>query len=190
MPLIRHQNASAHTQESRGGGSRLHASFNQRVVYPVDFSSEAKRTGEPKRPFEPPHILELQPRVMTHAYREITRSWSGEHRLRVSGAMSALLGKGMKREIQREHPDWPTAKVNLEIGRLSWGWEIAPPLYGPLEEEARARGESPTRRAEFCRSWRLDPPDEPIVFGRTRTIRRTPEEITAALARFSAGPCG
>jgi hypothetical protein len=59
--------------------------------------------------------------------------------------------------------------------------EIAPPLYGPVEEEARARGEPPTRRAEFLASWRLDAADEPIVrTGRKRTL----EEARHALDRL------
>lgn len=142
-----------------------------------------------RRPYDAPHILELYPRVMTREYREIGREWDFEHRLRISMAMSSLLGTGMKREIQREHPDWPPQKVSLEVGRLNWGWKIAPPLYGPLEEEARARGESPTRGAEFCRSWRLARPDEPVVLGSPR--KRTLDEARQALDRiFSAGPCG
>lgn len=109
--------------------------------------------------------------------------------MRVSGAMSSLLGMGMKREIQREHPDWDTRKITLEVGRLNWGWEAAPPLYGPLEEEARARGESPTRRAEFLVSWRLEPADEPIVQSGNR--KRTMEEAERTLDRlFSEEPCG
>jgi hypothetical protein len=140
-------------------------------------------------PFEAPHILELQPRVMTREYLETARTWDSAHKLRIGLAMSCLLGTGMKREIQREHPDWPPSKVSLEVGRLSWGWKVAPPLYGPLEEEARARGEAPTRGAEFSRSWRLDPPDEPIVAaGRPR---RSMEEIQQALdGIFSAGLYG
>ena len=86
------------------------------------------------------------------------------------------------REIQREHPHWPERKVSLEVGRLMWGWEAAPPLYGPLEEEARARGESPSRGEEFCRSWRLDPPGEPIVMAGGR--KRTLEEARQALDRI------
>jgi hypothetical protein len=133
--------------------------------------------------------MELYPRVMTTEYLRTAREWDCEHKLRISMAMSSLLGTGMKREIQREHPDWPPQKVSLEVGRLNWGWQIAPPLYGPLEEEARARGESPGRGAEFCRSWRLEPPDEPVVAGVRR--QRTPDEIRDALDRiFSAGPCG
>jgi hypothetical protein len=119
----------------------------------------------------------------------MTREWSVEHRLRVSGAMPSLLWTGMKREVQREHPDWSARKVSLEVGRLNWGWEIAPPLYGPLEEEARARREPPSRRAEFLASWRLEPADEPIVMKRIR--RRSPEEAQRALdGLFSAAPCG
>jgi hypothetical protein len=143
----------------------------------------------PKRlPFEPPQILELYPRVSTGEYLRIAREWDCEHKLRIGAAMSSLLGTGMKREVQREHPDWPPQKVSLEVGRLNWGWQIAPPLYGPLEEEARARGESPTRGAEFCRSWRLEPPDEQVVAARRRG--RTVDEIRQAMDRFSAGPCG
>jgi hypothetical protein len=139
--------------------------------------------------FERPEILELQPRVITREYLAVTSTWECEHRLRLGMAMSALLGTGMKREIQREHPDWPPEKISLEVGRLNWGWKIAPPLYGPLEEEARARGESPTRGAEFCRSWRLEPPDEPVVLG--GGFKRTLEEARQALDRiFSAAPCG
>lgn len=137
--------------------------------------------GEPRMPFVPPQVLELWPRSPA-ARREL-------HRIHISGAMSSLLGTGMKREIQRAHPDWSARKVSLKVGSLNWGWEIAPPLYGPLEDEARARGGPPTRRAEFLASWRLEPADEPIVRngGRKRSI----EEIQAALDRlFSAGPCG
>lgn len=146
-------------------------------------------TNEPRRPFEPPHVMELCPRVVTWAYLEAFRTWTPEHRIEVGLAMSALLGTGMKREIQRAHPDWPARKVSLELGRLSWGWKAAPPLYGPLEEEARARGESPTRGAEFLRSWRLDPEEEPrpIRSGKKRTL----EEASVALDRiFSARLCG
>lgn len=136
----------------------------------------------PRLPFEPPEIMELYPRRLTIRYLESFPSWEPGHRIRVMMAMSALLGTGMKREIQREHPDWPARKVSLEVGRLTWGWKAAPPLYGPLEEEARARGESPTRGGEFCQSWRLNPPDEPIVSdgGRKRTL----EEAKAALDRI------
>jgi hypothetical protein len=144
-----------------------------------------------RMPFERPHILELWPRsfAMKRKTMRITREWTVEHRMRVSGAMSSLLGTGMNREIQREHPDWSPRKISLEVGRLSWGWEIAPPLYGPLEEEARARGESPMRRAEFLASWRLGPGDEPIVPSGTR--KRTLEEAERALDRvFSEEPCG
>lgn len=107
--------------------------------------------GDARMPFVRPHILELWPRsfVARRKTLRITCEWTLEHRMRVSGAMSSLLGMGMKHEIQREHPDWDQRKISLEVGRLSWGWEIAPPLYGPLEEEARARGESPMRGAEF-----------------------------------------
>jgi hypothetical protein len=105
--------------------------------------------------------------------------------MRISMAMSSLLGTGMKSEVQREHPDWSARKISLEVGRLTWGWEVAPPLYGPLEEEARARGESPTRGAEFCRSWRLDPPDEPIVMkgGRKRSLAETSEALDRIFQR-------
>jgi hypothetical protein len=112
-----------------------------------------------------------------------------EHRIQVSMVMSALLGEGMKREIAREHPDWPPRKVSLGLGRLNWGWEAAPPLYGPLEEEARARGESPTRQAEFVARWRLEPADEPVVAGGQR--KRSIGEAERALERrFSEEPCG
>jgi hypothetical protein len=116
-----------------------------------------------------------------------TREWSVEHRIRIGRAMSGLLGEGMKREIAREHPDWPPRKVSLEVGRLTWGWKAAPPLYGPLEEEARARGESPSRGAEFLARWRLEPADEPVVgSGRKRSM----EETERALDRlFSEQPC-
>lgn len=142
-------------------------------------------------PFVTPEILELWPRAPAARceYLRVARQWSAEHKIRISLAMSSLLGEGMKCEIAREHPDWPPRKVSLEVGRLNWGWEIAPPLYGPLEDEARERGESPSRRAEFLANWRLEPPDEPIV--RTGQERRSPEEAERALDRFlSAGPCG
>jgi hypothetical protein len=147
--------------------------------------------GDAWLPFVPPQIMELWPREPARRWESlrITREWSIEHRMRISCAMSSLLGTGMKREIQRAPPDWSARKVSLEAGRLNWGWEIAPPLYGPLEEEARARGESPTRRAEFLASWRLEPEDEPIV--RNGARKRSIEEIQASLDRlFSAGPCG
>lgn len=147
--------------------------------------------GDARLPFMPPQIMELWPREPARRLESlrITREWSMEHRIRVSGAMSSLLGTGMTREIQRAHPEWSARKVSLEVGRLNWGWEIAPPLYGPLEKEARARGESPTRRAEFLASWRLEPADEPIV--RDGSQKRTLEDARRALDRlFSAGPCG
>jgi hypothetical protein len=139
--------------------------------------------GDPRMPFERPHILELWPRsfAVKRETTRITREWTPEHRMRVSGAMSSLLGTGMKRVIQREHPDWDSRKITLEVGRLSWGWEIAPPLYGPLEEEARARGEASTRRAEFLASWRLDPADEPIV---RASRKRTLEDAQRTLDRL------
>lgn len=142
-----------------------------------------------RRPFEPLHVMELYPRTRIWECVAVARDWDHEHRLRIGMAMSSLLGTGMKREIQREHPDWPAHKVSLEVGRLSWGWQAAPPLYGPLEQEARMRGESPARGAEFCRSWRLLPLDEPLITeGRHK---RTLEEASQALDRiFSAGPCG
>jgi hypothetical protein len=144
--------------------------------------------GDARSLFVPPQIMELWPSDPARMWESlrITREWTLDHRMRVSGAMSSLLGTAMKREIQREHPDWEPRKISLEVGRLNWGWEIAPPLYGPLEEEARTRGESPTRRAEFLASWRLDPADEPIV--RLGNPKRTVEEIQRALDRlFSAG---
>jgi hypothetical protein len=51
-------------------------------------------------PFVRPDIMELWPRSFT-ARREalrITREWTLDHRMRVSGAMSSLLGTGMMRE--------------------------------------------------------------------------------------------
>lgn len=147
--------------------------------------------GDARMPFERPHILELWPRsfAVKRETLRITREWTVEHRMRVSGAMSSLLGTGMMREVQREHPDREPRKISLEVGRLNWGWEIAPPLYSPLEYEARARGESPTRRAEFLASWRLAPADEPIV--RNGKRKRTMEDARCDLDRlFSAGPCG
>jgi hypothetical protein len=139
--------------------------------------------GDARMPFERPHILELWPRrfAVKRETMRITREWTPEQRMRVSGAMSSLLGTGMKREIQREHPDWSPRKISLEVGRLTWGWEIAPPLYGPLEEEARARGECPARRAGFLASWRLDPSDEPIV---RASRKRTLEDAQRTLDRL------
>ena len=131
---------------------------------------------ELKQPFVPPQILELWPRS-PEAWREclrVTREWDVQHKMEIGLAMSSLLGKGMKLEIQHEHPDWPARKISLEVGRLNWGWEAAPPLYGPLEEEARGRGESPSRRAEFLARWRLYPADEPAVMRRIR--QRSAEE--------------
>ena len=139
-------------------------------------------------PFVSPHILELWPRTPAarQEYRRLTAACLPEHRIRISSAMTALLGAGMKREIAREHPDWPPRKISLEVGRLNWGWEAAPPLYGPLEEEACARGESPTRRAEFLASWRLEPADEPVV---RNGRKRSKEEIERDLDRiFGARP--
>ena len=148
--------------------------------------------ADPQRmPFVPPHILELWPRRFDAGceYLRVTREWTPEHKLAVSLTMSSLLGTGMKLEVAREHPDWPARKVSLEVGRLNWGWEIAPPLYGPLEEEARARGESPSRRAEFLASWRLEPADEPVPGSGRR--KRSPEEIKRDLDRcLSGGLCG
>ena len=145
---------------------------------------------ESREPFEPPHVFELWPRGAA-AKREclrITGTWMPEHRLRIGMAMSGLLGRGMMLEIAREHPDWPPRKIGLEVGRLNWGWEIAPPLYGPLEQEARARGESPARRAEFLARWRLEPADEPIL--RCGRPGRTLDEAQHALDRlFSEEPC-
>lgn len=147
--------------------------------------------SDSRRPFEPVHIFELYPRGAA-AKREclrITSGWTPDHRIRIGMAMSRLLGEGMKREIAREHPDWPPRKISLEVGRLNWGWEVAPPLYGPLEEEARSRGELPGGRAEFLARWRLEPADEPIM--RCGRPRRTLEEARRALDRlFSEEPCG
>lgn len=147
---------------------------------------------DPERmPFVPPHIMEMWPRspAARRDQLRLIRDWTPEHRITVSLVMSSLLGMGMKREIQREHPDWPTHKVNLEVGRLTWGWQVAPPLYGPLEEEARARGELPSRRAEFLASWRLDPADEPVLGNGRR--KRSPEEMRRDLDRWlSEELCG
>jgi hypothetical protein len=149
--------------------------------------------AEAKQPFVAPHIHELYPgnAERTREYLRLPGEWSRAQRMGIVRAMSSLQGKGMKREIQRAHPDWPPRKVGLEIGRLTWGWEIAPPLYGPLEEEARARGESPVRALEFRVSWGLSetPADEPLVMARRR--KRSLEEARKALGRlFSAEPCG
>lgn len=148
---------------------------------------------EARQPFVAPHIHELYLGTTERRweYLRLPREWNHEHRMRVVQAMSSLQGKGMKREIQREHPDWPPRKVGLEIGRLTWGWEIAPPLYGPLEEEARARGESPARALEFRLSWGLSETsaDEPLVMARRQ--KRSLDEARQALDKlFSAGPCG
>jgi hypothetical protein len=142
-------------------------------------------------PFTAPDIMELWPRssAARREHLRLIRDWTPEHRINVGLTMSSLLGTGMKLEIAREHPDWPARKVGLEVGRLTWGWEIAPPLYGPLEEEAQARGESPSRRAEFLARWRLELPDEPIVLGGHR--KRNPEEMRHSLDRWlSEEPCG
>lgn len=149
------------------------------------------KTGELRKPFVPPHILELCPRdsAARQEYLRVTSQWNPGHKISVGLVMSSLLGEGMKREVAREHPEWPAKKISLEVGRLNWGWEIAPPLYGPLEEEARARGESPHRGAKFLASWRLDTADEPSVQAVHR--KRTTEEIQHALDQlFSEGPCG
>lgn len=79
--------------------------------------------SDSRRPFEPVHIFELYPRGAA-AKREclrITSGWTPDHRIRIGMAMSRLLGEGMKREIAREHPDWPPRKISLEVGRIELG---------------------------------------------------------------------
>ncbi|HEU0080287.1 MAG TPA: hypothetical protein VFQ76_21750 [Longimicrobiaceae bacterium] len=122
-------------------------------------------------------------------YLRIASEWDVAQKMRIGLTMSSLLGEGMKREIAHEHPDWPARKVSLEVGRLNWGWEVAPPLYGPLEEEARARGESRSRRAEFLASWRLDPVYESMIMKRIRRrslemAERAPDQL------INEEPCG